>query len=128
MNPSIGLLGLDILSAAGVIIDIEDLINAFQDANKRIAPEIELRLQIGLSRHCFINNLLQCLGPFWGYNIFYSINLYADEFAQPIEFLINNYIRLNITPISNVKLGRVQELMACEDYNIILNIQMRQRT
>lgn len=100
MNPSIGLLGLDILRAAGVIIDIEDLINAFQDANKRIAPEIELQLRIGLSRHCSINYLLEYLQPFWGHNIFYSIDLYGDEFAQPIKFLINNYIRLNITPTS----------------------------
>jgi adenosine deaminase len=145
--------------------NIEDLINVFQDANKRIAPEIELRLQIGLSRHCSINYLSKCLEPFWGHNIFYSIDLYGDEFAQPIEnfipiykkakneglklkahigewgtaedvkkgvelleldevqhgisavnsaevieFLINNHIRLNITPTSNVKLGRTQEL------------------
>lgn len=145
--------------------NIEELIHTFQDANQRIAPEIELRLQIGLSRHCAIDYLLRCLEPFWGQNIFYSIDLYGDEFVQPIEnfipiykrakneglrlkahigewgtandvkkgvelleldelqhgitavnssevieFLINNHIRLNITPTSNVKLGRVQEL------------------
>ncbi|WP_309245158.1 hypothetical protein [Clostridium sp. CF012] len=126
---------------------------------------MKLRLQIGLSRHCDANYLLKCLDPFWGHNIFYSIDLYGDELAQPIEkfipiykkakneglklkahigewgtaddvkkgvellgldevqhgiaafsseeviqFLIDNHIRLNITPTSNVKLGRVQEL------------------
>ena len=145
--------------------NIEELIHAFQDANQRIAPEVELRLQIGLSRHCSVNYLSRCLEPFLGHNIFYSIDLYGDEFAQPIEnfipiykkakkeglklkahigewgsaadvkkgaelleldevqhgiaavnspeviqFLIDNHIRLNITPTSNIKLGRVQEL------------------
>lgn len=147
--------------------NIEELINAFQDANQRIAPEIELRLQIGLSRHCPVSYLLKCLEPFWEQDIFYSIDLYGDEFAQPIEnfipiykkaknhglvlkahigewgtaddvrkgielleldevqhgiaavnsaevvrFLVKNIIRLNITPTSNVKLGRVRDLTA----------------
>lgn len=145
--------------------NIEELIDVFQDANQRIAPEIELRLQIGLSRHCSIDYLMECLKHFWGRREFYSIDLYADEFAQPIEnfvpiyqlakenglrlkahigewgtaddiikgiellkldevqhgiaavysdkamkYLVDNNIRLNITPSSNVKLGRVQNM------------------
>jgi len=145
--------------------DIEKLIDTFVESNKRFAPETELRLQIGISRHCPINYLLECLEMFWGRKEFYSIDLYGDEFAQPIEnfipiykkaknerlklkahigewgtaddvkkgvevleldevqhgiaavnsaevvqFLIDNHIRLNITPTSNVKLGRVKEL------------------
>jgi len=145
--------------------NIEELIYAFQDANQRIAPEIELRLQIGLSRHCSIEYLMGCLKHFWGRKEFYSIDLYADEFAQPIEnfipiyqlakenglrlkahigewgtaddiikgielleldevqhgiaavysddaikYLVDNRIRLNITPTSNIKLGRVQNM------------------
>ena len=145
--------------------DIEELIAAFQEAKERIAPEIELRLQIGLSRHCPIDYLMGCLSHFWGHKEFYSIDLYGDEFAQPIEnfipiydkalenglvlkahvgewgtagdivtaaqklhlnevqhgiaavqdddvmdFLIENHIRLNITPSSNVLLGRVLDM------------------
>ncbi|MDT8719541.1 adenosine deaminase [Clostridium sp. 19966] len=145
--------------------NIEELIDTFQAANQSIAPEVELRLQIGLSRHCPIDYLLTCLEPFWDKTIFYSIDLYGDELAQPIEnfvpiyrkakqkglrlkahigewgtaedvkkgvelleldevqhgiaavnseeainFLISNHIRLNITPTSNIKLGRVKEL------------------
>ena len=45
--------------------DIKELIYAFQEANNRIAPEIELRLQIGLSRHCPIDYLEECLKHFW---------------------------------------------------------------
>ena len=145
--------------------DIEELIAAFQEANEKIASEIELRLQIGLSRHCPIDYLMGCLSHFWGHREFYSIDLYGDEFAQPIEnfipiyekaaenglvlkahvgewgtardivaaveklhlnevqhgiaavqddavtdFLIENHIRLNITPSSNVLLGRVPDI------------------
>ena len=37
--------------------DIGELIAVFQEANETIAPEIELRLQIGLSRHCPVDYL-----------------------------------------------------------------------
>lgn len=145
--------------------NIHELIDAFTAANKKIAPEIELRLQIGLSRHCSIDYLMKCLEPFWGVAPFYSIDLYGDEFSQPIEnfipiyklakanglrlkahigewgtaddiykgvelleldevqhgiaaadsnrvteYLVKNHIRLNITPTSNIKLGRVKEM------------------
>ena len=145
--------------------DIEELISSFQEANDRIAPEIELRLQIGMSRHCPIDYLEDCLSHFWGHKEFYSIDLYGDEMAQPIEnfipiyekaaenglvlkahvgewgtaqdivtavnalhldevqhgiaavqdedvmdFLVENNIRLNITPSSNVLLGRVADM------------------
>lgn len=145
--------------------DIEELIYAFQETNDRIAPEIELRLQIGLSRHCTVDYLEDCLEHFWRHKEFYSIDLYGDELAQPIEnfipiyekaaenglvlkahvgewgtaqdivtavkalhlnevqhgiaafkdedvidFLVENNIRLNITPSSNVLLGRVPDM------------------
>ena len=145
--------------------DIDELVAAFETANQEIAPEIELRLQIGLSRHCDIGYLEDCLSHFWGNEAFYSIDLYGDELAQPIEnfksiyrrakseglklkahvgewgtaedvrkavecleldevqhgiaavedkavvrFLVDNHIRLNITPSSNYLLGRVKDL------------------
>ena len=145
--------------------DIEKLIFSFQEANAVIAPEIELRLQIGISRHCPVDYLMKCLSHFWGHKEFYSIDLYGDELAQPIEnfipiydkaaenglvlkahvgewgtakdivsavellhlnevqhgiaavqdedvidYLIENNIRLNITPSSNVLLGRVPDM------------------
>ena len=145
--------------------DIGELMDAFKEANYRIAPEVELRLQIGLSRHCPIDYLEDCLKHFWGRKEFYSIDLYGDELAQPIEnfipiyekaaenglilkahigewgtaqdvvtavkalhlsevqhgiaaahdeeaiaFLVENHIRLNITPSSNVLLGRVTDM------------------
>ena len=67
--------------------DIDELINAFTSAKKEIAPDIELRMQIELSRHCPIDYLEECLSHFWGNKNFYSIDLYGDELAQPIEIL-----------------------------------------
>ena len=145
--------------------DINELIDAFISAQREIAPEIELRLQIGLSRHCPVDYLEECLSEFWGNESFYSIDLYGDELAQPIEnfkgiyrhakkegirlkahvgewgsardvrtaveeleldevqhgiaavndesvmrFLADNSIRLNITPTSNLMLGRVENM------------------
>ena len=145
--------------------NIGELIAAFQEANEKVAPKIELRLQIGLSRHCPVDYLMDCLTHFWGNREFYSIDLYGDELVQPIEnfipiyekaaenglvlkahvgewgtaqdivtaveklhlnevqhgiaavqddevmdFLIENHIRLNITPSSNVLLGRVPDM------------------
>lgn len=141
------------------------MIEAFTTAQREIAPNIKLRLQIGLSRHCPIEYLEDCLSHFWGNTAFYSIDLYGDEFAQPIEnfksiyrrakkeglclkahvgewgsaedvrraveelelhevqhgisatqdesvvrFLADHHIRLNITPSSNVLLGRVPSM------------------
>lgn len=73
--------------------DIDELVDAFESAHREIAPEIELRLQIGMSRHCDIAYLEDCLSHFWGCKAFYSIDLYGDELAQPIENFIPIYRR-----------------------------------
>lgn len=73
--------------------NIEELVAAFETTHQEIAPEIELRLQIGLSRHCSIAYLEDCLSRFWGCKAFYSIDLYGDELAQPIERFKSIYRR-----------------------------------
>ena len=145
--------------------DIDELIETFTTAQREIASDMELRLQIGLSRHCPVGYLEDCLSHFWGNKAFYSIDLYGDELAQPIEnfksiyrrakkeglrlkahvgewgaaedvrraveelelhevqhgisaiydesvtrFLVDYHIRLNITPSSNILLGRVHSM------------------
>ncbi|SKC66078.1 amidohydrolase family protein [Maledivibacter halophilus] len=65
--------------------NVEELIGAFNSIKNTIAPNIGLRLQLGLSRHCNIKDIEEWIKPFWDYNCFYSIDLYGDEFAQPIE-------------------------------------------
>lgn len=73
--------------------NIEELVDVFETTHKDIAPEIELRLQIGMSRHCDIAYLEDCLSHFWGCKAFYSIDLYGDELAQPIENFKSIYRR-----------------------------------
>lgn len=73
--------------------NIEELATAFETAHREIAPEIELRLQIGLSRHCDIAYLEECLSHFWGCKAFCSIDLYGDELAQPVENFKSIYRR-----------------------------------
>jgi len=147
--------------------DIKELLHTFKELNQKFAPDTELRLQIGLSRHCGIEYLERVLDPFWGRPEFYSIDLYGDEFAQPIEkfkgiykkakqnglkvkahvgewgtskdiiqaielleldeiqhgisaigddyaiaLIKERHIRLNMTPTSNVLLGRVDSIKA----------------
>ncbi|WP_432664373.1 adenosine deaminase [Wukongibacter baidiensis] len=65
--------------------NVEELLSIFDSAHNMIAPDMELRLQIGLSRHCEVRKLEEWIGPFWDYECFYSIDLYGDELAQPIE-------------------------------------------
>ena len=73
--------------------NIEELVAAFETTHQEIAPDIELRLQIGMSRHCDIAYLEDCLSYFWGCKAFYSIDLYGDELAQPIENFKSIYQR-----------------------------------
>ena len=73
--------------------NIKELVDAFETAHREISPDIELRLQIGLSRHCDISYLEDCLSHFWGCKAFYSIDLYGDELAQPIEKFKSIYRR-----------------------------------
>lgn len=44
--------------------NIKELVDAFETAHREISPDIELRLQIGLSRHCDIAYLEDCLSLF----------------------------------------------------------------
>lgn len=71
--------------------DIHLLIDSFKQSQKKYGNEIELRLQIGLSRHCKISALEKWLEPFWDEKDFYSIDLYGIEDAQPIENFKNIY-------------------------------------
>lgn len=65
--------------------NIRELIQVFQDAHKKYSADIDFRFQIGLSRHCPIHLLLKWVEPFFEQDCFYSIDLYSDEMAQPIQ-------------------------------------------
>jgi hypothetical protein len=71
--------------------DVGYLVGTFEEIQQRVAPDIELRLQIGLSRHCAVDYLAERVDKFLKDGRFYSIDLYGDEFAQPIERFASIY-------------------------------------
>lgn len=63
------------------------LTQAMQEIHARVAPEIDWIAQLGLSRHCPIDALQGWIAPFLDLGCYDSVDLYTDEFAQPITAL-----------------------------------------
>lgn len=57
---------------------------AMRDIHGRVAPQIEWIPQLGLSRHCRVEDLMRWSAPFLELDFYRSLDLYGDEFAQPI--------------------------------------------
>jgi hypothetical protein len=64
--------------------DVPRLTQTMRDIHARVAPEIEWTPQMGLSRHCPIHLLMEWSAPFLELDFYQTVDLYADEFAQPI--------------------------------------------
>ena len=64
--------------------DVPRLTQALRDIHARVAPEIEWTPQMGLSRHCPIHYVMEWSAPFLELDFYQTVDLYADEFAQPI--------------------------------------------
>lgn len=113
--------------------DVSNIIKLFHETRDRIAPEIDLKLQIVISRHCNIDDILKWIEPFWKYKEIYSVDLYGDADSvmravkvleldqvlhgisasnskQIMKWLSDNKIQLNICPTSNLLLGRVESI------------------
>ncbi len=60
------------------------LTQAMREIHERVAPEIEWIAQLGLSRHCSVDALISWTEPLLEAGSYRSIDLYADELAQPI--------------------------------------------
>jgi hypothetical protein len=55
------------------------------DIHARAAPDIEWIPQLGLSRHCAVSSLSDWLKPFLELGVYKTLDLYGDEFSQPID-------------------------------------------
>jgi len=64
--------------------DVPRLTQALRDIHARVAPEIEWTPQMGVSRHCPIQYVMEWSAPFLELDFYQTVDLYADEFAQPI--------------------------------------------
>jgi Adenosine deaminase len=65
--------------------DATKLTSELIGVHARVSPDIEWIPQLGLSRHCPISALIRWLAPFLELGIYRTLDLYGDEFAQPIE-------------------------------------------
>jgi len=65
--------------------DVARLTETMREIHQRVAPEIEWTPQMGLSRHCPIQYLMEWSAPFLELDFYQTVDLYADEFAQPIS-------------------------------------------
>lgn len=64
--------------------DVARLTETMREIHQRVAPEIEWTPQMGLSRHCPIQYLMEWSAPFLELDFYQTVDLYADEFAQSI--------------------------------------------
>ncbi|WP_417309176.1 hypothetical protein [Devosia sp.] len=64
--------------------DALGLTAAMRAIHQRVAPDIEWIAQLGLSRHCPIDALMRWAEPLLETGAYQSLDLYADEMAQPI--------------------------------------------
>jgi adenosine deaminase len=54
-------------------------------AHQRGAPQVEWIPQLGMSRHCRIEDIRRWMEPFLELRFYRAVDLSGDEFAQPIE-------------------------------------------
>jgi adenosine deaminase len=59
--------------------------NILNCAHERGAPGVEWIPQLGMSRHCRIEDIRRWMEPFLDLRFYRTIDLSGDEFAQPIE-------------------------------------------
>jgi hypothetical protein len=65
--------------------------NSLRKLQESAAPDVEWIPQIGMNRNWPARDLLRCLEPYVAAQCWRCIDLYSDEFAQPIEGLIPVY-------------------------------------
>lgn len=63
---------------------LDELVEDFVGLQRRVAPHLDFRFQIELSRHCNVQDLERWAAPFFERDGFASLDLSGDESAQPI--------------------------------------------
>lgn len=63
---------------------VDQLINVLKDIHMKFAPEIDFKPELGLNRSVSTDILMEWFEPYMEHNYFKSIDLYGNEFAQPI--------------------------------------------
>jgi adenosine deaminase len=63
----------------------ENVTDILKRAHARGAPDVEWIPQLGMSRHCRIEDIRRWMEPFLALRFYRTLDLSGDEFAQPIE-------------------------------------------
>jgi adenosine deaminase len=78
-------MGDDVWMLSFPVVDAARLLSSLERLHQKVAPQIEWIPLLGMSRHCAPLDLQRWLAPFLELGAFRVIDLWADEFAQPIE-------------------------------------------
>ena len=62
----------------------ERIVSTLKYYHLAVGPDIDFRPELGFSRSMLPSTLLRCFESFLGFGYFRSVDLYDDEFAQPI--------------------------------------------
>jgi adenosine deaminase len=65
--------------------DAAKLTTRLREIHARTAPDIEWIPQLGMSRHCAVDDLKRWIAPFIDLGMYQTLDLSGDELAQPIE-------------------------------------------
>jgi adenosine deaminase len=77
-------MSIDVTFGSIFRVSTDRMVAALKYYHETVAPEIDFRPELGFPRNRSLRTLLTCFEPFTDYNYFKSIDLYDDEFAQPI--------------------------------------------
>ncbi len=80
------LLSMSIDSSGPIMMNcnVAELISIVDGVYKKVAPEIDFQPELGFSRDKPVEELMERFDPFLDFDYLQSIDLYSDEFAQPI--------------------------------------------
>jgi adenosine deaminase len=86
-SDGITLLEMSMDAFLGRLLNIrpEEVVSTLMESHQTIAPGIDFRPELGISRLLPVRTILSSLEPFLGMNFFRSIDLYDIEDAQPLE-------------------------------------------
>jgi adenosine deaminase len=77
-------MSIDVLFGRIFNVSADRIVDALKYYHQAVAPDIEFRPELGFPRNKSIRLLLSAFEPFLDFQYFKSVDLYDDEFAQPI--------------------------------------------
>jgi adenosine deaminase len=77
-------MSIDVTFGTMFRVTAEKIVSTLKYYHQAVAPEIDFLPELGFPRNQSLRKLLACFEPYPDFNYFRSVDLYDDEFAQPI--------------------------------------------